>query len=96
MTPLHSQCPVQTLRASRAKEANSLPTQPADVFCPPCPGSPYPHPQPMTMLPAPALSPATVWNRKHAQRAEGLRAKVTQQGYRGSQARAQLCLTMSP
>lgn len=77
MTPIHSQCPVQTLRASCAKKANSLPTQLADVCCPPCLGSPYPHPRSMTMLPAPALSPAMVWDRKHAQRAKGLKVKAT-------------------
>ena len=66
MTPIHSQCPTQTLRASCAKEASSLPTQLAGVCCPPCLGSPYPHPQSLTMLPAPALSPATVSDRKHA------------------------------
>lgn len=58
MTPIHSQCPIQTLRTSCAKEANSLPTQLADVCCPPCLGSPYPHPQSMTMLPGSSPVPS--------------------------------------
>lgn len=38
--PIQSRCPFRTLKASCTKEANSLPTRPADVCCPHCPGSP--------------------------------------------------------